>query len=117
MAGKITRQTFISPDHAKVAATQGDMYNVTPEGVKKVAVPDSVRESGSIPDGYAVDFVLDPATVVSALKKAGYHNQEQLPPEVIEKVKEMINEPGNLKIIPNEIHAQKRAAEIQVFGE
>ncbi|KIM38929.1 hypothetical protein M413DRAFT_12537 [Hebeloma cylindrosporum] len=64
--GKITRETFISPDHVRIAATQGAM---------------------------------------------------QLPAEAIEKIRETINAPGNLIIIPKKIHEEKLAVWEKVLGE
>lgn len=67
MPRTLTRETFISPDHAKIAATQAAMYNVTADGVEEVPVPASVRESGSIPDGYTV------GSSFQIFSSTGYH--------------------------------------------
>ena len=52
----LTRETFISADYIKIAATQATMFRATAdgEGVEEVPVPSSVRETGIIPDGYSV---------------------------------------------------------------
>jgi hypothetical protein len=44
----------MASDYLKIAATQATMYKTTAdgEGVEEVPVPASVRETGTIPDGY-----------------------------------------------------------------
>lgn len=56
MPTPLTRETFISSDYLKIAATQATMFKATPdgEGVEEVPVPASVRETGIIPEGYSV---------------------------------------------------------------
>ena len=55
MPTPLTRETFISSDYIKIAATQAAMFKATDgEGVEEVPVPSSVRETGTIPDGYSV---------------------------------------------------------------
>ena len=56
MPTPLTRETFISSDYIKIAATQAAMFKYTAdrEGVEEVPVPSSVRETGTIPDGYSV---------------------------------------------------------------
>jgi hypothetical protein len=56
MARLLTRETFISSDYVKIAATQSTMFKATAdgEGVEEVPIPASVRETGAIPDGYSV---------------------------------------------------------------
>lgn len=43
-------------DYLRIAATQAAMFKATEdgEGVEEVPVPASVRETGTIPDGYSV---------------------------------------------------------------
>ncbi|KIM35507.1 hypothetical protein M413DRAFT_32450 [Hebeloma cylindrosporum] len=107
----LTRETFISADYIKIAATQSTMFNATEngEGVEEVPAPASVRETGTIPDGFSVDFVLDPSTVVASLKKQEITTVEQLPVGALEELRDAINSPENLRIIPTSIHLQKRA--------
>ena len=56
MSTPLTRETFISSDYIKIAATQAAMFKATAdgEGVEEVPVPSSVRETGTIPDGYSI---------------------------------------------------------------
>ncbi|KIM35506.1 hypothetical protein M413DRAFT_32450 [Hebeloma cylindrosporum] len=104
----LTRETFISADYIKIAATQSTMFNATEngEGVEEVPAPASVRETGTIPDGFSVDFVLDPSTVVASLKKQEITTVEQLPVGALEELRDAINSPENLRIIPTSIHLQ-----------
>lgn len=52
----LTQETFISSDYLKIAVTQGTMFKATAddEDVEEIPIPESVRESGIIPDGYSV---------------------------------------------------------------
>ncbi|KIM40805.1 hypothetical protein M413DRAFT_446177 [Hebeloma cylindrosporum] len=109
MSTPITRETFISPDHVKIAATHSSMFKIKAEGgVEEVPVPARVRKTGVLLEGYTVDFVLDPSTVVATLKKNGTVTVEQLSEELLKEVVDIINSPENLRIIPMELHAQKR---------
>jgi hypothetical protein len=55
MPTPLTRETFISPDHVKIAATHSIMFNVRADGeVEEVPVPAIVRETGTILEGYSV---------------------------------------------------------------
>ena len=56
MSTSLTRELFISPDHARIAATHSVMYKITADGedVQEVPVPASVRATGIIPDGFTV---------------------------------------------------------------
>lgn len=114
----LTREHFISPDHVKVAATQSIMYKITPdgEGVEEVPVPASVRATGTIPDGYTVDFAFDPLVAIHALKRNGYTTAEQLPAEMLKEMKGIINSPKNLKIVPKSIHEEKLALVMQALA-
>jgi len=62
----ITRETFISSDYLKIAVTQGTMFKVTPDDkdVEEMPIPASVRESGTIPDGYSVGESFDSLLVL-----------------------------------------------------
>lgn len=106
----ITRETFIDPSHLKTVLTQDTMYVLREdeEGVKEVPIPESFRKVG-IPEGYSVDFVLDPATVVLALRKQGIVTEDQLEEELLKNVKDTINASANLKIIPTSVYEGKRA--------
>jgi hypothetical protein len=56
----ITRSSFISPDHQKIAAENSSMfvYAEDGQGVEEVSTPVSVRESGIIPEGFCVGKAL-----------------------------------------------------------
>jgi len=56
MPTPLTRETFMSSDYLRIAATQAAMFKATTdgEGIEEVSVPASVRETGTIPDGYSV---------------------------------------------------------------
>jgi len=56
MPTPLTRETFISSNYVKIAAGQSTMFKTTSdgEGVEEVPVPESVRETGIIPEGYSV---------------------------------------------------------------
>ena len=47
---------FISPNYVKVAVARPTMFKATAngKGVIEVPIPASVRETGTIPDGYSV---------------------------------------------------------------
>jgi len=106
----ITRATFIAANHASVAAAKSTMFEVSEDGDLKETIPVDVRKTGLIPDGYSVDFVLDPATVVSSLAKQGITTEDQLTKELIDEVKARINAPENLRIVPTFIYEDKLKA-------
>jgi len=107
----ITRSTFVAENRATIAAAQSMMVEVSEDvqGVKEI-VPVDVRMTGHIPEGYSVDFVLDPSTIVSSLAKQGITTEDQLTKELIDELKATINAPGNLKIVPTSLYEQKLAA-------
>ena len=99
MSTKITRESFISPDIDKVAISKETMFAVGEDGesIVEVPIPESIKTSGIIPEGYTVgvwtylfcfqclnttiallDFHLDPATVISALAKANITTMESV---------------------------------------
>ncbi|TFK21858.1 hypothetical protein FA15DRAFT_672155 [Coprinopsis marcescibilis] len=105
----ITRETFIDPGYETVAATRTDMMFVLDgeDSVKKVPVPESVKESGKIPDGYAVDFLVEPLTLVVSFRKNGHTLEGQLPEGLIDDLKKEINGPTNLMITPTSVRDSK----------
>ncbi|PPQ66530.1 hypothetical protein CVT26_009503 [Gymnopilus dilepis] len=102
MPTPITRETFISPDHVKVALTSTTMFELGADGesVEEVPIPPSIKETGVLPSGYSV--------VVGALAKQGITTVEQLPENMLEELKEQINAPNNLSIVPTTVYEQKR---------
>ncbi|PPR06392.1 hypothetical protein CVT26_004653 [Gymnopilus dilepis] len=113
----LTRETFISPDYVKIATTKSTMFTTSPEGVVEVPLLDSIKETGNIPQGYSIDFVLDPSRVVRLLAKQKITTVEQIPPAALEELKETINAPENLNIIPTSIYEMKQAIEAQSDAE
>lgn len=108
----LTRATFIAANHAKIALSQKTMYELAEgeEGVKEVPIPESFKKSG-IPQGYSVDFVFDPATLVASLAESGITTEEQLPDGLLEELKNAINTTTNVNIVPTSLHEQRRAIE------
>ena len=56
MSNKITRESLISPDIEKVAISKKTMFVLSEdeESVLEVPIPESIKESGIIPEGYTV---------------------------------------------------------------
>lgn len=108
----ITRSTFISPSHIATALKQKTMYELEEdgEGVKEVPIPKSVKKGGVIPEGYSVDFIVDPLTIVNSLAKQGLVTEGQLSEELLKDLKEPINASDNLKIVPTSVYEAKLAA-------
>jgi len=96
------RQTFIDEKKATEAAfSKGTWFVVNKNGeLVEEPMPESVKATGEIPEGYALDHVLDPATVVSALTEANLTSMDQVPYETIAKVKGIINGADNVNIVP-----------------
>ncbi|KAF8903328.1 hypothetical protein CPB84DRAFT_1774576 [Gymnopilus junonius] len=111
MSTPITRETFISSDHVKVAAANPTMVKLSAdgEGIEDVPVPASIKETGILPDGYSVDFILDPIVVIKALAKQDITTVEQLSDSLLDDLKEKLNSPENLKIVPTSIYEEKLA--------
>ncbi|KAF8062493.1 hypothetical protein FPV67DRAFT_274889 [Lyophyllum atratum] len=107
----ITRSTFIAANYTAIAAAESKMFEFSKdgEGVKEVPVPAVVRATGRIPEGFSVDFILDPITVVSALAKKGVTTEDQLFPELVDGIKAQVNAPRNLNIVPTSLYEQKLA--------
>ncbi|TFK35326.1 hypothetical protein BDQ12DRAFT_726075 [Crucibulum laeve] len=118
-AARITRETFISPDHARIAAAQSTMWILSKDGqsTMEAPVPESVRETGIIPAGYSVDFILDPATVVKSLAEQGITTVDQLPEGQLDQLIAAINAEKNLSIIPTSVYEAKRALTEQTLSE
>ncbi|KDR71565.1 hypothetical protein GALMADRAFT_143832 [Galerina marginata CBS 339.88] len=112
MPETLTRTSFISADIVKVATSKETMYVVGKDGVTIDEVPmlESIKATGVIPEEYAVDYHLDPATVVTSLEKQGITTVEQLPEGALEELKAQINDPENVTIAPAFLVANKREA-------
>jgi hypothetical protein len=56
MSNRITRESFISPDIVKVAISKETMFDVgeNGEGIFEVPIPESIKATGIIPEGYTV---------------------------------------------------------------
>lgn len=66
MSTLITRETFISSDHVKVAVANPTMIKLSAdgEGIEEVPVPASIRETGTLPDGYSVGKYFNQSVMV-----------------------------------------------------
>ncbi|KAF8057027.1 hypothetical protein FPV67DRAFT_1456560 [Lyophyllum atratum] len=98
-------------NYTAIAAAESKMFEFSKngQGVIEVPVPAVVRATGRIPEGYSVDFILDPITVVSALAKKGVTTEDQLFPELVDGIKAQVNAPRNLNIVPTSLYEQKLA--------
>ena len=55
MSNKITRECFISPDIVKVAISKETMFDIGEDGeVVEVPMPESIKATGIIPEGYSI---------------------------------------------------------------
>lgn len=56
MPNKITRESLISPDIVKVAISKKTMFDIGDDGesIVEVPVPESIKATGIIPEGYTV---------------------------------------------------------------
>ncbi|KIK63794.1 hypothetical protein GYMLUDRAFT_259476 [Collybiopsis luxurians FD-317 M1] len=111
----IRREDLVHPDHVKMATEKDTMFvYAEPSGnveLKEVPIPDQIKESGVIPEGYTVDFIASPERVIFALERAGVTTIEQLPEETFHEIRATLNQPSNLSIVPTPIYQLKRAAE------
>ena len=105
---RITRENFISPDIIKVAISKDTMFDESQDGesIVKVPMPESIKATGIIPEGYAVgellvlfsvfsleyyykrsswclDYHLDPSIVIATLAKNKMRSVLQACPLVI----------------------------------
>ncbi|KIJ32131.1 hypothetical protein M422DRAFT_266065 [Sphaerobolus stellatus SS14] len=113
------RASLIYPDYERIGATRADfMYELDGDGLK--AVPQSIRESGKLPEGYTIDLVLDPATAIKALENVRKDDgtlalEDQ---DLMEDVREILNAPSNLCIVPISIYEEKLQLTLaSLFGE
>ncbi|KAF9070354.1 hypothetical protein BDP27DRAFT_1323894 [Rhodocollybia butyracea] len=97
-----------------MALEKGTMFVLGERGdIKEVPIPITVKESGDVPSGYSVDFVLSPERVIAVLNSAGVRTISQLPEDTHNEMRGIINNPANLSIVPTGIHETKRATEAQ----
>lgn len=79
MSTPITREYFISPDHVLTALRGPNwphapamMSIVTDDGqLTDVPVPAEWVQRGTLPEGFAVDFLFDPEELVLKVKNSG----------------------------------------------
>ncbi|KAF8703100.1 hypothetical protein AX14_014200 [Amanita brunnescens Koide BX004] len=104
MSNKITRECFMYPDIAKVAISKETMYDMGKDGeVVEVPIPESIKATGIIPEGYSIDYTLDPATVVAALANINMTAIEHLSDAFFAEMKEIMNDPDNVTIAPSSV--------------
>ncbi|KAF5341221.1 hypothetical protein D9611_005920 [Ephemerocybe angulata] len=107
----ITRDTFIE-DLEYAGATRAEQMVITGEDGENqyLPVPSSIRKSGIVPDGYAVDLIMDPLILVASLKKSGVKYESQLPAELLQNLKDTIMSANNMCIVPISIWEGKLEA-------
>jgi len=110
MSTKLTRASFISSDIDKVAISKETMYVVEENGesVVEVPIPESIKITGIVPEGYSVDYHLDPSVVVNSLAKIDITTIEQLPGNLFAELKAQVNAPNNVTIAPSFVVEEKR---------
>ncbi|GAW07486.1 protein [Lentinula edodes] len=94
----LCREDFVHPDH-------------------EVPMADNIKESGVIPAGYSIDFVVSPERIISVLNQVGIKTIRQLPEETYYEMRATINDPSNLSIIPTRIYELKRQLQAQTDAE
>ncbi|KAJ3983656.1 hypothetical protein F5890DRAFT_1566339 [Lentinula detonsa] len=68
----LCREDFVLPDHVKVALDKGTMFVFAEASdLKEVPLADSIKESGVIPPGYSIDFIVSPERIISVLNQVG----------------------------------------------
>ncbi|KAF6743723.1 hypothetical protein DFP72DRAFT_1079612 [Ephemerocybe angulata] len=107
----ITRDTFIE-DLEYAGATRAERMVITDENGENqyLPVPSSIRKSGIVPDGYAVDLIMDPLILVASLRKSGVKYESQLPGDLLQNLKGTIMAANNLCIVPISIWEGKLEA-------
>ncbi|KAF5367767.1 hypothetical protein D9758_009829 [Tetrapyrgos nigripes] len=116
----LTRDDFISPMTLDLATNLPVMYvlNDGAEGLSKVPTPTSIRDSGKIPEGYTIDFTLDPSRIIASLRTAGVTTIGQCPEDTLYEIRAMVNSPQNLSIVPTSVYEARRRREFeQMLGE
>ncbi|KAJ3737426.1 hypothetical protein DFJ43DRAFT_1149275 [Lentinula guzmanii] len=104
----LCREDFVLPDHVKVALDKGTMFVFAEASdLKEVPLADSIKESGVIPPGYSIDFIISPERIISVLNQVGIKTIGQLPEETYHEMRATINNPSNLSIIPTSVYEIK----------
>ncbi|KAJ3922177.1 hypothetical protein F5877DRAFT_75533 [Lentinula edodes] len=114
----LCREDFVHPDHVKIALDKGTMFVFAEASdLKEVPMADNIKESGVIPAGYSIDFVVSPERIISVLNQVGIKTIRQLPEETYYEMRATINDPSNLSIIPTRIYELKRQLQAQTDAE
>ncbi|KAJ3757713.1 hypothetical protein EV360DRAFT_45496, partial [Lentinula raphanica] len=101
----LSAEDFIHPEHVKIAMSKGTMFVFAEESdLKEIPMDDSIKDSGTIPPGYSIDFIVSPERIISVLKKMGITTIGQLPEDTYDEMRATINNPSNLSIIPTSIY-------------
>ncbi|KAK7442225.1 hypothetical protein VKT23_016196 [Stygiomarasmius scandens] len=111
----LTREDFISSMTLELATNLPVMYVLSEgqEGMSKIPTPSSVRENGKLPDGYTIDFTLDPQRIIASLHKAGVSTIGQCPEDTLYEIRAIINSPQNLSIVPTSVYEARRRREFE----
>ncbi|KAJ4480427.1 hypothetical protein C8J55DRAFT_512726 [Lentinula edodes] len=114
----LCREDFVHPDHVKIALDKGTMFVFAEASdLKEVPMADNIKESGVIPAGYSIDFVVSPERIISVLNQVGIKTIRQLPEETYYEMRATVNDPSNLSIIPTRIYELKRQLQAQTDAE
>ncbi|KAJ3998074.1 hypothetical protein F5050DRAFT_1710831 [Lentinula boryana] len=118
----LCREDFVMPDHVKVALDKGTMFvSAEASDLKEVPLADSIKESGVIPSGYSIDFIVSPERIISVLNQVGIKTigkgARQLPEETYHEMRATINNPSNLSIIPTSVYETKCQMQAQTDRE
>ncbi|KAJ3788764.1 hypothetical protein GGU10DRAFT_345297, partial [Lentinula aff. detonsa] len=114
----LCREDFVLPDHVKVALDKGTMFVFAEASdLKEVPLTDSIKESGVIPSGYSIDFIVSPERIISVLNQVGIKTIGQLPEETYHEMRATINNPSNLSIIPTSVYEIKCQLQAQTDRE
>ncbi|PPR07133.1 hypothetical protein CVT24_010483 [Panaeolus cyanescens] len=115
---QITRDTFISFTYIRNAIEFGYMFVPNNQGeLIKTPVPPYVRETGILPDGYGVEFLMDPYTVVVAFAEQDVTDIRQLSVQTIEAIRSKVCRPDNVRIVPKRLADQKLKILVQMIDE
>jgi len=114
----LTRARFIADDHVQIAISNLKTIWWKDEGepLKQISMPQSIKDSEVLPDGYCVDFAHDPITMVHALAKINIRYESQLEESVLSEMKAIVNAPDNLAIVPIHVRDSKLQETIQTLG-
>ncbi|KAF9044946.1 hypothetical protein BJ165DRAFT_1404219 [Panaeolus papilionaceus] len=115
---QITRETFISFIYVRNAIEFGYMFIPNSQGeLIKTPVPQYVRESGILPEGYGVEFLMDPYTMVVAFAERNVTDIRQLSVQNIENIRLKVCSPCNVRIVPKRLADQKLRILVAMIDE